>query len=119
MDVVNTGDRTGEEVVQLYTRQLRSRVKQPVRQLRGFARVRLAPGERTTVSLELAVDDLAFWDVGSGRMVVEAAPHRVMVGRSATDIALTAILTVHGQRHSASPRRCCRRSTTTTAVVGC
>lgn len=103
VDVVNTGERTGEEVVQLYTRQLRSRVKQPVRQLRGFARVRLAPGERTTVSLELAVDDLAFWDVGSGRMVVEAAPHRIMVGRSATDIALTAILTVHGQR--IPPRR--------------
>jgi beta-glucosidase len=98
VDVVNTGDRTGDEVVQLYTRQLHSRVKQPVRQLRGFRRVRLAPGERATVSLPLRAADLAFWDVTRGRMVVEAARHRVLVGRSATDIALSGVLTVHGER---------------------
>jgi beta-glucosidase len=96
VDVVNTGDRPGDEVVQLYTHQLRSRVKQPLRALRGFARVSLAPGERTTVQLPLRAADLAFWDVTSGAMVVEAARHRVMVGRSATDVALSGILTVHG-----------------------
>jgi beta-glucosidase len=98
VEVVNTGGRPGDEVVQLYTRQLRSRVKQPRRALRGFARVRLAPGERTTVALRLPAADLAFWDVTSGRMVVEAARHRVMVGRSALDIALTTTLTVQGDR---------------------
>jgi beta-glucosidase len=98
VDVINTGDRTGDEVVQLYTRQLHSRVKQPVRQLRGFRRVRLAPGERATVALPLRAADLAFWDVTRGRMVVEAARHRVLVGRSATDIALTGTLTVRGER---------------------
>lgn len=98
VDIVNTGDRTGEEVVQLYTRQLHSRVKQPLRQLRGFRRVRLAPGERAAVTLPLRAADLAFWDVTRGRMVVEAADHRVLVGRSATDIALTGLLTVHGER---------------------
>ncbi|HEY8474108.1 MAG TPA: glycoside hydrolase family 3 C-terminal domain-containing protein [Natronosporangium sp.] len=98
VDVVNTGDRPGDEVVQLYTHQLRSRVKQPVRALRGFARVSLAPGERTTVTLPLRAADLAFWDVTSGRPVVEAARHRVMVGRSATDVAVSAIITVHGDQ---------------------
>jgi beta-glucosidase len=98
VDVVNTGERTGDEVVQLYTRQLHSRVKQPVRQLRGFRRLRLAPGERATVTLPLRAADLAFWDVTRGRMVVEAARHRVLVGRSATDIALTGTLTVHGEQ---------------------
>lgn len=96
VDVVNTGARAGDEVVQLYTHQLRSRVKQPVRALRGFARVSLAPGERTTVTLPLRAEDLAFWDVTSGRMVVESARHRVMVGRSATDVSLSCVLSVHG-----------------------
>jgi beta-glucosidase len=96
VDVVNSGDRAGDEVVQLYTHQLRSRVKQPVRALRGFTRMSLAPGERATVHLPLRAADLAFWDVTSGAMVVEAARHRVMVGRSATDVRLAGQLTVHG-----------------------
>lgn len=96
VEVVNTGDRTGDEVVQLYTHQLRSRVKQPLRVLRGFRRVRLAPGERATVTLPLRAADLAFWDVTTGAMVVESARHRVMVGRSATDVAVAALLTVRG-----------------------
>jgi beta-glucosidase len=96
VDVVNTGARPGDEVVQLYTHQLRSRVKQPLRALRGFTRVSLAPGERTTVTMPLRAADLAFWDVTSGAMVVESARHRVMVGRSATDVALSSLLTVHG-----------------------
>lgn len=106
VEVVNTGPRPGEDVVQLYTRQLRSRVKQPLRALRGFARVRLAPGERATVELPLPAAELAFWDVTTGAMVVEAARHRVMVGRSCTDIALSAVLTVHGvQIKPRSPAR--------------
>src|SRR5690606_13807670 len=98
VEVVNTGDLPGEEVVQVYTHQLRSRVKQPLRALRGFARVRLDPGERTSVSLPLPAAHLAHWDVTTGRMVVEEARHRVMVGRSATDVVLSALLTVRGER---------------------
>jgi beta-glucosidase len=109
VDVTNAGDRTGEEVVQLYTRQRRSRVKQPLRQLRGFARVRLAPGERKTVRFELAAADLAFWDVTRGRAVVETAKHTVAVGRSCGDLRLTATLAVHGEeippRDPAGPLR--------------
>ncbi len=95
VDVVNVGDRPGTEVVQFYTRQRRSRVKQPLRQLRGFRRVRLAPGERTTVTMPLRVDDLAFFDVVQHRPVVEAARHTVSAGRSCTDLTATATLTVH------------------------
>jgi beta-glucosidase len=98
VEVVNAGDRPGDEVVQLYTRQMRSRAKQPVRQLRGFRRISLAPGESTTVTLPLRVADLNFWDVTRGRPVIEAAQHRIMVGRSATDIALATTLTVAGER---------------------
>jgi beta-glucosidase len=98
VDVTNVGDRPGEEVVQLYTRQRRSRVKQPLRQLRGFAPIRLDPGERRTVRLDLAAADLAFWDTTRGRMVVERARHLVAVGRSCTDLRLTATLAVTGER---------------------
>jgi len=98
VEVANTGPRAGVEVVQLYTHQQRSRVKQPLRQLRGFARVRLDPGETATVTLPLRVADLAFWDVTRRRPVVEAARHKVLVGRSSTDIAQTATLTVRGER---------------------
>ncbi|GAA4201171.1 glycoside hydrolase family 3 protein [Microbispora amethystogenes] len=96
--VTNEGGRPGEEVVQVYTRQRRSRVKQPLRQLRGFAKVRLAPGESRTVEVEVPVDDLAFWDVTRGRFVVEDAAHTVQVGASSGDIRLCAPLRVRGER---------------------
>ncbi|MEU8223256.1 glycoside hydrolase family 3 C-terminal domain-containing protein [Kribbella sp. NPDC048915] len=96
--LTNTGDRTGTEVVQLYTRQLRSRVKQPLRQLRGFRRVTLAPGESTEVELTIAASDFGFWDVTRDRRCVETARHGVMVGRSCTDLRLTATLDVHGEQ---------------------
>ncbi|RCG28562.1 beta-glucosidase [Sphaerisporangium album] len=96
--LTNTGARPGVEVVQLYTRQRRSRVKQPLRRLRGFRRVRLAPGESRVVTMAIDVADLAFWDVTRGRFVVEDAPHKVLVGRSAGDIRVWARLQVAGER---------------------
>lgn len=96
--VTNTGERPGVEVVQLYTRQRRSRVKQPLRRLRAFQRLRLEPGESRKVTLTFAVGDLAFWDVTRNRFVVEDAPHVLMVGRSARDIRLSAPLRVPGER---------------------
>src|SRR5690606_34484660 len=96
--VTNTGERPGVEVVQLYTRQRRSRVKQPLRRLRAFHRLRLEPGESRRITLTSAVGDLAFWDVTRGRFVVEDAPHVLMVGRSARDIRLSAPLHVPGER---------------------
>ncbi len=95
--VTNTGPRPGVEVVQFYTHQQRSRVKQPLRRLRGFEKVRLAPGESRRVALRLPVSELAFWDVTRSRFVVERAPHRLMVGRSATDLRLSARFEVEGE----------------------
>jgi beta-glucosidase len=95
--VENTGRRASDEVVQLYTRQLRSRVKQPLRQLRGFDRVHLEPGQRTTVHFRLKGADLSFWDVTRDRATVEASRHCVMVGRSSTDICEATTLKVNGE----------------------
>jgi beta-glucosidase len=82
--------------VQLYTRQQRSRVKQPLRQLRAFERVHLEPGEERIVHFALSAADLAFWDVTQGRFVIEAASHTVLVGRSSVDIRLAATVAVEG-----------------------
>ncbi|MCA2213137.1 glycoside hydrolase family 3 C-terminal domain-containing protein [Jidongwangia harbinensis] len=97
VDVLNVGDRPGTEVVQFYTRQRRSRIKQPLRRLRGFRRVRLEPGEQRTVTLTLTVADLACHDVTRDRMVVEAARHTVLVGRSCTDLTAATTLGVRGE----------------------
>ena len=96
--VTNTGDRPGTEIAQLYTRQQRSRVKQPLRQLRGFRRLSLAPGESVEVELTVAAEDLGLWDVTRDRHCVESARHSVMVGRSSTDLRLTTTLDVRGER---------------------
>ena len=96
--VTNTGSRPGREVVQLYTHQQRSRVKQPLRQLRGFRRVSLMPGESVEVELSVAATDLGGWDVTRDRHCVETARHSVMVGRSCTDLRLAATLDVVGER---------------------
>jgi beta-glucosidase len=97
VDVTNTADRDGVEVVQLYSHQCGSRVKQPLRQLRDFAKVRLAAGETRTVTFHVAVDDLAHWDNVTGRMIVEKSRQRLMVGRSAANIVLSASVRIDGE----------------------
>ena len=97
VEVVNVGDRPGTEIVQFYTRQRQSRVKQPLRRLRGFRRVRLDPGEQATVTLPLPVAELAFFDVTRNRPVVESARHTVLTGRSCLDITAAVTLAVHGE----------------------
>jgi beta-glucosidase len=90
VDVENTGLRPGAEVVQVYTRQCRSRVKPPLRRLRAFERIELAPGERRAVEFTVRAADLAIWDVTRGRFHVERSPHLVLVG------GLCATLSVEG-----------------------
>ncbi|WP_283775869.1 glycoside hydrolase family 3 protein [Rhizomonospora bruguierae] len=103
VEVANTGDRAGDEVVQLYTRQRGSRVKQPVRRLRGFRRISLPPGGSTTVELAFRERDLAIWDVTRRRWAVEEARHEILVGRSAADIRRAATIEVAGE--TIPPRR--------------
>ncbi|ASU56397.1 glycoside hydrolase family 3 protein [Nocardiopsis dassonvillei] len=95
--VANTGTRPADEVVQVYTRQLASRVRTPLRALRGFARVRVEPGRSALAAVSFDVDRLALWDTTRDRFVVEDAPRQVLVGRSATDIRATAALDVPGE----------------------
>ncbi|WP_407565206.1 glycoside hydrolase family 3 C-terminal domain-containing protein [Streptomyces sp. 184] len=106
--VTNTGRRAGAEVVQLYTRQRSSRVKQPVKKLQAFAKVSLRPGETRTVTLPLARGSLAHWDVTRERWVVERSTYDVLVGASSGDIRARAELAVDGET---VPPRDLRRTT--------
>jgi beta-glucosidase len=88
-DVGNTGAVAGDEVVQLYVSAQGSAVDRPVRELKAFARVHLAPGETRTVLFEVPASDLAFWDVGAGAFVVEPIGYTVHVGTSSRDLPLS------------------------------
>src|SRR5882724_9969131 len=89
VDVKNSGARAGDEVVQLYTRDLVSSVTTYEKNLRGFERVHLQPGETKTVKFILGPNDLALWD-RSMRFVVEPGRFKVMIGSSSKDIRLHA-----------------------------
>src|SRR5437588_2243753 len=85
VDVTNTRTRAGDEVAQLYIRDLVSMVTQPVKQLRGFRRGTLQPGETRTVTFEIGPDQLAYHDADMKR-VVEPGRFDVMVGGNSVDL---------------------------------
>ncbi|MDQ3821427.1 MAG: glycoside hydrolase family 3 C-terminal domain-containing protein, partial [Acidobacteriota bacterium] len=84
LDVTNTGRRVGDEVVQLYIRDVAASVTRPVKELKGFERVTLRPGERRRVQFTLAPAELGFY-TREMRFAVEPGEFRVMVGTSSAD----------------------------------
>ena len=74
-EVKNTGGRSGEEVVQLYIREQGTSVARPVREMKGFRRIALAPGELKRVEFTIGRDELAFWNIAM-KEVVEPARRR-------------------------------------------
>jgi beta-glucosidase len=93
-DVTNTGQRQGTETVQMYIRDRVSSVTRPIKELKGFQRVSLEPGETRTVTFEIVPELLAFYDIDMN-YVVEPGEFEIMVGNSSRDCDLeTVILTV-------------------------
>ncbi|MEG9437626.1 beta-glucosidase BglX [Edaphobacter sp. HDX4] len=80
IDVQNTGTVTGDEVVQLYTHQRSGSASRPVRELKGFRRITLKPGERQTVTLKLDTRELGFWSSQTRRWAIEAGVFDLWVG---------------------------------------
>jgi beta-glucosidase len=105
LEVRNTSAVAGDEVVQLYIHDEVASVAVPVKELRGFARVSLAAGERQTVAFTLQGRDLALWS-RELRLVVEDGVFEIMVGSSSEDIRLRGRLTVAG---AACARHVCSR----------
>jgi beta-glucosidase len=80
IDVQNTGRVTGDEVVQLYTHQRAGSASRPVRELKGFRRITLKPGERQTVTLKLDTRDLGFWSTQTRHWSIEPGTFDLWVG---------------------------------------
>lgn len=90
IDVKNTGARTGEEVVQLYIRDLVSSVTRPVKELKGFRRIRLEPGQSATVTFPLTPEHLSFTNIDK-RNIVEPGDFEIMVGNSSRNEDLSKV----------------------------
>jgi beta-glucosidase len=94
--VTNTGDRAGAEVVQVYTSLPGSAVVRAPRELKGFAKVALEPGESREVDVVVRREDLAYWDTRVDRWLVEGGIYSVEVAASSRDIRATVTVDVEG-----------------------
>jgi beta-glucosidase len=87
-EVRNSGDRAGAEVVQVYVAPPRSSVPRPPRELKGFAKVRLEPGEAKRIEIKLRLSALAFYDVTTRKWKAEAGEYSIQVGNSSRNLPL-------------------------------
>jgi beta-glucosidase len=85
VDVTNTGDRDGEEVVQLYVREPESMVTRPLRELKGFARVPVKAGQTVAVTMVLEAEELTTYQEASGSYVIEPGRIELLVGPSSDE----------------------------------
>lgn len=92
--VANTGSVAGAEVVQVYLGDVESTVARPVRELKGFTKVALEPGQSTSVSIVLLERAFAFWSTQLSRWAVEAGDFAISVGSSSRDLVATKTVTV-------------------------
>lgn len=96
VDVANTGDRDGREVVQVYVSVPGSAVQRPVRELKGFANVAVAAGSTERATVRIPNEDLGYYDTAQERWVVEAGDYEVTVGASSRDLRGTATVSLAG-----------------------
>ncbi|GAC1635615.1 MAG: glycoside hydrolase family 3 C-terminal domain-containing protein [Ktedonobacteraceae bacterium] len=94
IDITNTGQRVGKEIVQLYIRDEQASLGRPEKELKAFAKVQLDPGERKTVTLSLGRDALAYYDDLVHEWVAEAGSFEVLVGASSQDVRARATFTL-------------------------
>lgn len=94
IDIKNTGEKAGDEVVQLYISHQNSKVTRPIKELKGFQRISLNPQETKTVRLKLDAADLQYWNTKKKQFEVEKDKIKVMVGASSADIKGEELLTV-------------------------
>jgi beta-glucosidase len=88
VDIKNAGARAGDEVVQMYVKHLDSAVERPIKELRGFERITLQPGETKTVRMPLKGSELTYWDAAAHSFVVEPGKTNIMLGSSSADVKL-------------------------------
>lgn len=88
--VTNTGTREGAEVVQLYVEDVKSTLPRPVKELKGFRKVTLKPGETANVTIPLAATDLSYYDPTASKWICEPGTFKLHLGSSSSDLRATA-----------------------------
>ncbi|MFX0083247.1 MAG: beta-glucosidase [Candidatus Hodarchaeota archaeon] len=88
LDVANTGEHFGAEVVQLYIQDVECSVERPLKELKGFKKIKLKPNEKKSVKFELTKEDLSFFDEKSNDWKVEKGKFNILIGSSSRDIRL-------------------------------
>ena len=96
LTVTNTGSVAGTEIVQLYVAKKSSELFRPAKELKGFARVTLAPGEKQRITITLDDKAFRFWNVKTNRWEIEGGEYELLVGASVEDIRLCEKISVHG-----------------------
>ena len=96
LTVTNTGSVAGTEIVQLYIAKKNSELFRPAKELKGFARVTLAPGEKQRITITLDDKAFRFWNVKANRWEIEGGEYELLVGASVEDIRLCEKISVHG-----------------------
>ena len=96
LTVTNTGSVAGTEIVQLYIAKKSSELFRPAKELKGFARVTLAPGEKQRITIMLDDKAFRFWNVKANRWEIESGEYELLVGASVEDIRLCEKISVHG-----------------------
>ena len=96
LTVTNTGSVAGTEIVQLYIAKKNSELFRPAKELKGFARVTLAPSEKQRITITLDDKAFRFWNVKANRWEIEGGEYELLVGASVEDIRLCEKISVHG-----------------------
>ena len=104
VDVTNTGDVAGKEIVQLYIRKVvdetygeKSGYNKPLRQLKGFDKIELQPGETKTVTIEVPLNEVTFWNNFRQKMMIESGDYVVEVGPNSAEHPCTKTFTIVGE----------------------
>jgi len=90
IDITNTGKIEGKEVVQLYVQDVNPSIERPIKELKGFKKIKLISGQKKTIVFELNKDDLAFYNPIENSWVVEEGTFKILIGSSSRDIRLEA-----------------------------
>ena len=90
IDITNSGEREGAEIVQLYVQDVEVSIERPLKELKGFRKLKLKPGEKKTAEFELIKKDLSFYDENEHQWKAEKGVFKIMVGSSSRDIHLEA-----------------------------
>lgn len=98
VEVENTGDRTGKEVVQLYVAAPDSEVSRPVKELKGFEKIELQPGETKTVRFELDDRAFSYWNEEIHDWYTESGVYQIQIGKNAQEVVVEAEISVTGTK---------------------